>query len=137
MHTSSIVAVSSFKDGILPISQWAIHFYNKMPYHDYNSLALDDAEGKRLITDLKENFVMLMRNYGSITCGWTMQEAMFCTYRLEQACKTKCLALEVNRKLSILSEEVCSKAVKDLLSFENNLGERDWRVWARLIKSEL
>ncbi|OCA06038.1 putative aldolase class 2 protein RP493 [Wolbachia endosymbiont of Trichogramma pretiosum] len=47
----------------------ALHFYNKLSYHDYNSLALDDTEGKRLIADLKENFVMLMRNYGSITCG--------------------------------------------------------------------
>ncbi len=83
MHTPSIVAVSSFKDGILPVSQWAMHFYNKISYHNYNSLALDDAEGKRLITDLKENFVMLMRSHGSITCGWTMQEAMFCMYRLK------------------------------------------------------
>ncbi len=122
LHTPSIVAVSSLKDGLLPISQWALHFYNKISYHNYNSLA---------------HFVMLMRNHGSIMCGRTIQEAMFYTYHLEQACKTQCLTLAMNRELSIPSEEICSKAVKDLLSFESNLGERDWHAWVRLIKSKL
>ncbi|GFR14365.1 putative aldolase class 2 protein RP493, partial [Trichonephila clavata] len=118
LHTPSIVAVSSLKDGLLPISQWALHFYNKISYHNYDSLALSNTEGKRLIADLKENFVMLMRNHGSITCGRTIQEAMFYTYHLEQACKTQCLTLAMNRELSIPSEEICSKAVKDLLSLK-------------------
>ncbi|MFL3876327.1 hypothetical protein [Wolbachia endosymbiont of Trichogramma kaykai] len=43
----------------------------------------------------------------------------------------------MNRELSILSEEICSKDVKDLLSFESNLGERDWQAWVRLIKGKL
>ncbi|WP_333023015.1 class II aldolase/adducin family protein [Wolbachia endosymbiont of Pentidionis agamae] len=136
LHVPCIVAVSSLKDGLLPISQWALHFYNKISYHNYNSLALDDVEGKRLIADLGENFVMLMRNHGSITCGHTIQEAMFYTYHLEQACKTQCLALAMNKELLVPSEETCSKAVRDLLSFERNLGERDWHAWIRLLQSK-
>ncbi|MGL9726028.1 MAG: class II aldolase/adducin family protein [Wolbachia sp.] len=84
LHTPSIVAVPSLKDGLLPTSQWALHFYDKVSYHNYNSLALSDIEGERLIADLKENFVMLMRNHGSITCGRTIQEAMFYTYHLNK-----------------------------------------------------
>lgn len=71
LHTPSIVAVSAMKEGLLPISQWALHFYNKISYYDYNSLAIDNVEGKELATNLSENFVMLMRNHGSITCGKT------------------------------------------------------------------
>ncbi len=44
-----------------------------------------------LVTDLKQNYVMLLRNHGAITCGKTMHEAMFYTYHLEQVCKTQCL----------------------------------------------
>lgn len=136
LHTPSTVAVSSLKNGLLPISQWALHFYNRVSYHDYNSLALEDAEGSRLVNDLKENFVMLMRNHGSITCGRTIEETMFYTYHLEQACKTQCLALSMNKELSMPSGETCLKAVKDLLSFENNLGERDWQAWVKLLKAK-
>lgn len=136
LHTPSTVAVSSLKNGLLPISQLALHFYNKISYHDYDSLALDDAEGKELVTNLGENFVMLMRNHGSITCGKTIQEAMFYTYHLEQACKTQCLALSMNRELSIPDEKICSKAVNDLLSFESDLGARDWNAWVRLLENK-
>ncbi|WCR54033.1 MAG: hypothetical protein PG981_001055 [Wolbachia endosymbiont of Ctenocephalides orientis wCori] len=79
---------------------------------------------------------MLMHNHGSITCGRTIEEAMFYTYHLEQACKTQCLALSMNMELSMPSGETCLKAVNDLLSFENNLGERDWQAWVKLLKAK-
>ncbi len=67
---------------------------------------------------------MLFRNHGAITCGKTIHEAMFYTYHLEQACK----------ELIILSVEICKQTVKDLLSFEEDLGKRDWAAWLRLVK---
>lgn len=104
---------------------------------DFGSVALQRAGCGIDVLEQRDNFVMLMCNHGSITCGQTIQEAMFYTYHLEQACKTQCLTLAMNRELSIPSEEICSKAVKDLLSFEGNLGERDWHAWVRLIKGKL
>jgi ribulose-5-phosphate 4-epimerase/fuculose-1-phosphate aldolase len=32
VHSPEIVAVSSIKEGLMPISQWALHFYNKISY---------------------------------------------------------------------------------------------------------
>lgn len=40
IHTPAIVAVSALEEGLLPLSQWALHFYGKIAYHDYDSLAL-------------------------------------------------------------------------------------------------
>jgi hypothetical protein len=31
------------------------------------------------------------------------------------------------------SPEICEKTVQDLLSFEKNLGERDWLAWKRVV----
>ncbi len=137
VHTPEIVAVSSLKDGLLPISQWALHFYEQVSYHDYDSLALEAQAGNRLIQDLADKKIMLMRNHGSITCGKTIEEAMFYTYHLDKACQTQVVSLSMNRELIIPTEQVCSKTVKDLLSFEKNLGERDWQAWVRLIDNKL
>lgn len=134
LHTPSTVAVSSMKRGLLPISQWALHFYNSISYHNYNSLALDHKKHSNLTTDLGSNFTMLMRNHGSITCGRTIQEAMFYTYHLEKACQTQCLALQSNEELIYPSETICLESVKDLLTFEKDLGKRDWEAWVRMIK---
>lgn len=136
-HTPASIAVSALKCGLLPISQWALHFYNKISYHEYNSLILDaDKQSDRLVDDLKQNYVMLLRNHGVITCGRTIHEAMFYAYHLEQACKTQCLLNSANKQdLIIPSERICKQTVKDLLSFEEDLGKRDWDAWLRVIKN--
>ncbi|AFC72427.1 hypothetical protein ASQ44_04180 [Rickettsia rhipicephali] len=135
-HTPAVIAVSALKCGLLPISQWALHFYDRISYHNYNSLVLDaDKQSSRLVTDLKQNYVMLLRNHGAITCGKTIHEAMFYTYHLEQACKTQCLLNSTKeQELIIPSVEMCKQTVKDLLSFEEDLGKRDWAAWLRLVK---
>ena len=134
IHTPEIVAVSAHKQGLMPINQWALHFYNKISYHEYNSLTLDAKAGNALIRDLAQNFVMLLRSHGSLTCGRTVQEAMFYTYHLQQACKTQSLMMPFIDQVITPSKEICEKSVQDLLSFEPSLGERDWHAWVRLIK---
>ena len=95
-------------------------------------MALYSQQGEKIADDLGSNYVMLMRNHGSITCGRTIQEAMFYTYHLQQAAKTQCLALSMNGEPIIPEPHLCQKAVHDLLSFEKNLGIRDWNAWLRL-----
>jgi ribulose-5-phosphate 4-epimerase/fuculose-1-phosphate aldolase len=137
IHTPSIVAVSALADGLLPLSQWALHFYGRVGYHDYDSLTLDaSSQGSQIARDLNGNFVLLMRHHGALTCGRTLQEALFYTYHLEKACQTQCLTLAMNRPLLTLSPETCERAVHDLLSFEKDLGARDWAAWVRRLDEE-
>ena len=133
LHTTAGVAVSAMKFGLLPISQFALHLYDRVSYHDYDSLILeDDKHGDQLVKDLGKNKVMILRNHGTITCGSTIEEAMFYTHHLEQACKVQVKALSAGyENLIFPSKEICKKAVDDLLSFEKNLGERDFKALAR------
>lgn len=133
LHTPESLAVSALEEGLLPISQWALHFYNRISYHDYDSLALNENQAARLLHDLGPHFVMLLRNHGFIACGRTIQEAMFYSYHLQKACETQCLILSMGKKTITPSKETCEKAVDDLLHFEKNLGERDFEAWKRVI----
>ncbi len=134
IHTPSIVAVSAMDSGLMPISQWALHFYDKIIYHDYDSLILDDNQGLSIITNFTKDYIIFLRNHGVIACGRTIHEAMFYIYHLEQACKTQCLALSSGQPLIMPSTDICKKTVNDLLSFEQDLGKRDWEAWLRLVK---
>lgn len=134
LHTPATLAVSAMRDGLLPISQWALHFYERVSYHQYDSLVQEDSQSDQMLDDLGENYVMFMRNHGILTCGKTIHEAMFYTYHLEQACKTQCLALSSNQELILPSPEICKKSVQDLLNFEKDLGKRDWLAWLNLLK---
>lgn len=138
LHTPAMVAVSSIECGLLPLSQWALHFYEKISYHNYDSLVLDDnRQGSDIARDLKANYVMLMRNHGALICGRTIHEAMFYTYHLELACKTQLMMQSTAQSLIIPPKNICSKAVKELLSFEEDLGMRDWNAWKRKISKTI
>jgi len=133
VHSPEIVAVSSIKEGLMPISQWALHFYNKISYHEYNSLILD-VDNQDLIKDLGQNNILMLRNHGIIICGKTIHEALFYLYHMQIACKTQILTLSQNRELVIPSVFIAEKSVQDLLSFEQDLGKRDWDAWVRLLE---
>ena len=135
LHTPDTVAVSAMKCGLLPLSQWALHFYQRIKYHDYNSLLLSgDTHAKHLVDDLAESKIMLMRNHGLLTNGSTIQEALFFVYHLELACKTQCKILSSNRRFVMPSSVIAEKSARDLLSFESGLGQRDWKAWVRLLE---
>lgn len=133
LHTPEMVAVSAHKNGLMPLSQWALHFYNHIAYHAYQSLALAEDQGDAIANDLGNHQVMLMEHHGALTCGYSIAEAMYFTHHLQMACRTQCLlhGLEENA-LKKLSPAVCQQAVRDLLGFEENLGTRDWLAWRSL-----
>lgn len=136
IHTPAIVAVSACKKGLLPISQWALHFYGKIAYHFYNSLNLYQNQSDNILNDLGNKNILFLRNHGLITCGKTIHETMFYTYHIQKACETQCLTLAMNQELEMPPHDVCEQSTKDLLGFEKDLGMRDWLAWQRLIEQE-
>jgi ribulose-5-phosphate 4-epimerase/fuculose-1-phosphate aldolase len=109
-----------------------LHFYDSIAYHTYNSLELN--HNIDLIKTLDQKRVLLMRHHGALTMGTTVQEAMFYTYHLEKACQTQCLILSQNRPYQEIPQHICTRSHHDLISFEKDLGMRDWQAWLRWIQ---
>lgn len=92
LHTDYGIAVSAQKDGLLPISQQAMLALQSLAYHDYEGLALNEAEKPRLVSDLGDKQHMILRNHGLLTVGRTAAEAFLAMFLLERACKIQILA---------------------------------------------
>ncbi|MBY0280861.1 MAG: class II aldolase/adducin family protein [Alphaproteobacteria bacterium] len=133
LHTTAGVSVSAMECGLLPISQFALHFYNRVSYQGYDSLVLDPDKQEEILKSImgKDNKTIILRNHGTVTCGSNIQEAFFFTHHLEEACKVQCLALNSREKLIMPNPVVCEKSCQQLLSFEKSLGERDWKAISR------
>ncbi len=82
----------------------------------------------------QDNKTIMLRNHGTVTCGSTIQEAFFYTHHLEEACKVQCLALSSREKFILPDPIICEKSCTQLLSFEESLGERDWKAISRQFK---
>lgn len=106
LHTAYGTAVSMQKSGLRPVSQQALTALNLVRYHDYEGVALDLDERERLLQDLGDGGILILRNHGTLTVGATVGEAFHRMHRLERACKLQILAQAGGSSLNELSQEI-------------------------------
>lgn len=105
-HGRASMAVSAMKCGLLPITQTAMRFYGRVGYHDYEGPAIFEDEKKRLIANLGDNKVLILRNHGVLACGATIPEAFNIVYFLENACRAQVDAMAAGADLNLPKEEI-------------------------------
>jgi ribulose-5-phosphate 4-epimerase/fuculose-1-phosphate aldolase len=132
-HTRSGMAVSALECGLLPIAQTNMRF-GKIAYHEYEGVAVDVDERERLVADLGDSDVMILRNHGLLTCGPSVAEAFNTMYWLENACKTQLDALACNTALHLPQQHVIAKTAHQ---FEPQVrrpyGIMEWPAMIRLL----
>lgn len=131
MHTHTIagMAVSALEEGLLPLSQDAMGFYNRIAYHDYEGIALDIDERERLVTDLGHHDAMILRNHGLLTVGRTIGETFARMHNLERACQSQIQAMATGRELRVPPPEVCELAASQLEGARS--GGSAWKALVR------
>ncbi|MDF1722639.1 MAG: class II aldolase/adducin family protein [Minwuia sp.] len=124
-HTRAGMAISAQKDGLLPLNQTALRFYNRLSYHPYEGVALDHSERERLIGHMGTNKAMILRNHGLLSVGDSIAEAFNVLAYLEKSCQSQIDALSGGVELEMPSPEVCEHTAQQFEKFAP-LGGRDW-----------
>ena len=60
-HTVAGMAVASLEEGLLPLTQKSMRFYNRIGYHDYEGVADDLDERPRLVASLGKHNALIGR----------------------------------------------------------------------------
>jgi len=105
-HTLSVVGVSAQKQGLLPITQMALTIWGELRYHDYEGVADNEDERVRIVDDLGEGTMMILRNHGTLTVGRNVGEAFARMNRIERACKFQLAALTGGAEPNLIPQEV-------------------------------
>ena len=85
--------MSAQTQGLMPISQISLFPFSSLAYHDYEGIALNEAEKSRLVSDVGDKNFLILRNHGLLTVGPTIPDAFLFMYSLETACQTQIAAL--------------------------------------------
>jgi ribulose-5-phosphate 4-epimerase/fuculose-1-phosphate aldolase len=136
LHTTAGMAVSMLDCGLLPLSQHAMRFYNRIGYHGYQGIALDHDERVTLIEDLGPHRAMILRNHGLLTAGETVAEAFTLLYYLQKACETQLQAMAVSPNMTLPPPEVAERAACQWESDTVPTGEREWPAILRRLDRE-
>lgn len=116
LHTDDGVAVSAMKDGLLPISQTGMIAMNDIAYHDYEGVALDHDERQRIVADMGEKSLLMLRNHGTLAVGRSAAEAFLRIFFLERACAMQVRALAGGRDQVV----ECGASVQQVVKEQSN-----------------
>ena len=105
-HTPAGTAVATSRAGLKPLTQHALAIYDHVAYHGYEGIATDLSERDRLVADLGDRNVLILRNHGLLTVGRTIAEAVVWMYRAERACRMQVAFDQTGEEPVEIPEEV-------------------------------
>lgn len=109
-HSPANLAVSAQKRGLIPITQQAMRFYNRIAYYpnEVDDTTRDGAD--RLAAALGDKWVMILENHGALICGTTLAEAYIYHHFFELACRAQVAA--GGAELIVPDAKACEERVK-------------------------
>ena len=131
-HTEAGMAVSALEDGLLFTNQDSMMFYGNVAYHEFEGIALDLSERERLVGDLGDKKVMILRNHGLLTTGMSVSDAWVQMYFLEKVCSAQLSLLAAASAANGIhhpSREVCEHTAEQYE--DSGCGEREWPALLR------
>jgi ribulose-5-phosphate 4-epimerase/fuculose-1-phosphate aldolase len=111
-HSRFGTAVATQRQGLLPVTQKALTLLGWTAYHDFEGAAFDVGERPRIVGDLGDKRILILRNHGLMTVGKTVGEAFVWMYRIETACRIQIDALSGGSELNPISDATQAKTIE-------------------------
>jgi ribulose-5-phosphate 4-epimerase/fuculose-1-phosphate aldolase len=120
LHMPWSTALTCVRDGRFEmVHQNSARFYGDIAYDDeYNSVALDQDEGRRMARVFGDKTVMFLANHGVIVAADTIAEAFDTLYFLERASQVQVLAMSTGRPLRVLPEALAVRTRADFGNYK-------------------
>jgi ribulose-5-phosphate 4-epimerase/fuculose-1-phosphate aldolase len=133
LHTHSVAgcAVSMQKNGLLPLNQHALQLIGDVGYHDYEGTGRNHAERARLLADLGDRHILILRNHGLLIVGTSIARAFITTYRMERVCAMQLAFQQSGAAFNPITDEVVTAAFNRPSGGRNEPGKFEWPALVR------
>lgn len=136
-HSEATIAVGNLKEGLLPLSQHALRFYNRIAYLDYVAMFNSPEKQAMLPKALGDAQVLMLRNHGPLVVGSTLHECFSRMYYLERACRMQVATLSIVRdpKAELVWPEPadCEKMAKAFEDPSQGVALREWKALKNML----
>ena len=135
VHTTATMAVCSLEGGLQPVNFYACNFAGRLAYHEFEGITVRAEEGERMLRNLGDKRVLMLKNHGPVILGRSIPEIFIQHWALQRACEIQ-LATMAAGKPAVISDEVVAVHQRDL--HEANVpghqpGGADFDAWVRRI----
>lgn len=130
-HTPDTMAVCSSADGLTPTNFYACFFEGEVGYHDFEGITVRAEEGERLLQNLGDRRVLMLRNHGPVVLGETLYEMFFNYYMLQRACEIQVKTCALGKPIAVPAEVIAvHQRDRDQVALKD-FGRADFEAWTR------
>lgn len=121
VHTTPTMAVCCSDEGLSFTNFYAAQLWGKVAYHEFEGITVHLDEGRRILASAGGKPVLLLRNHGPVTIGFSLAHAFSLMWLLNRACEVQLATLAMGRPRAI-AVPVLEGCVRDSLNFNPKFG---------------
>jgi len=134
-HTTNGVAVSCLKGGLSSDNFYGAMLHGRVAYHELEGVTVDLAERERIVRDLGDKEVMILRNHGLLAWGTCAAQAYLRLWTLQRACDVQMAASRAGGEINRLSPEVIERMLAESGPGEKRTYEDVFAAMVRLVEA--
>lgn len=134
-HTTATMAVCSMEGGLRPVNFYACNFIGKLSYHDFEGVTVRSEEGARLVANLGDNRILMLKNHGPVILGRSIPEIFIQHWALQRACEVQLATMAAGQPI-VVGDDVIAVHHRDLhesMIPGTQPGATDFAAWTRQI----
>ncbi|MDG2145627.1 MAG: class II aldolase/adducin family protein [Porticoccaceae bacterium] len=134
-HTDAGMAVACSTGGLRTDNFYSALLQNRVAYHDFEGLTVLDDEKPRLIANIGNKNLLILRNHGLLTCGRSIPEAFYNMWALQRSCEIQVACDATGKNIIPVSDEILAKAeqLMTIQSAGTPAGQLEFSALVRLI----
>ena len=137
-HTTAGMAVACAEEGLRTDNFYSALLHKRIAYHDFEGLTVDDDEKPRLIANMGDKRLMILRNHGLLSAGRTIAEAFINLWTMERSCEIQVAADSTGRPLIPVAESILEKGERLMAkqSAGSPTGDLEFKALQRVIEKK-
>ena len=120
-HTTAGVAVACLQGGLQQSNFYTAQLADMVAYHDFEGITIQADEAPRLLANIGNKPVVILRNHGLLAWASTLPLTFVRLWTLQRACEIQLAQAAMGPALAV-SEAVARKTTEDSFQFDARFG---------------
>ncbi|MES2937264.1 MAG: class II aldolase/adducin family protein [Pseudomonadota bacterium] len=120
-HTTAGLAVACTQGGLAQNNFYSAQLHGMVAYHDFEGITIHADEAPRLLDNIGDKPVVILRNHGLLAWGPTLPMAFSRLWTLQRACEVQVAQAALGPAIAV-PQEVARKTTRDSFQFDAKFG---------------
>ena len=120
-HTTSGLAVACTQGGLAQNNFYSAQLHGLVAYHDFEGITIHADEAPRLLANIGDKPVVILRNHGLLSWAATLPLALVRLWTLQRACDVQMAQAALGPAIAV-PEAVAQKTTYDSFQFDARFG---------------